>query len=103
MRRDQRSPEAQAYRHLYKTYRWQQIRARQLAKQPLCQPCLRNGYVTKATVCHHLDPKTKATPEGFYAGPFESVCATCHDSDIQSQEKGGKPKVKTGLDGWPVL
>ncbi|RZJ46275.1 MAG: HNH endonuclease [Brevundimonas sp.] len=88
-RRDNRSAEAQAYRPLYKTARWRCIRADQLAKQPLCETCLSMNRITAATVCNHADKDSKRTEEGFFAGPFTSECAPCHDGLIQSQERRG--------------
>jgi 5-methylcytosine-specific restriction endonuclease McrA len=99
MRQDRRSPEAEAYRKLYKTARWQRIRAAQLAKHPICARCKAKGYVTTATVCHHTDPETKKT--AFFDGPFQSVCAPCHDGQIQSEEKTGFSR-EVGIDGWPT-
>lgn len=99
---DYRSKESEPYRKLYKTYRWQKLRLAQLGKEPLCFLCKEQGRTTVATVCHHLDARKKKDPAKFFDGPFRSVCAPCHDSDIQSQEKGGKPKIRLGLDGWPV-
>jgi hypothetical protein len=86
---DRRSPQAEVYRRLYRTTRWLRTRADQLAKQPLCETCLSEGRVTAATVCNHADKDSKATEEGFFAGPFTSECAPCHDSVIQKQERRG--------------
>jgi 5-methylcytosine-specific restriction protein A len=86
---DQRSEQAGAYRHLYKTARWRSTRADQLARQPLCETCLSQGRITAATVCNHIDKDAKATEEGFYAGPFTSLCAPHHDSTQQRIEKRG--------------
>lgn len=86
---DIRSAKAQTYRRLYRTARWRDTRKRQLAKQPLCQMCLSQGRTTPATVCDHDDPKVKETEEGFFAGPFTSLCKTHHDSTKQRQERRG--------------
>ena len=99
---DYRSKESEAYRKLYKTYRWQKLRLRQLEEEPLCFLCKEQGRVTIATVCHHLDPKKKKDPAKFFDGPFASACAECHDGPLQSHEKTGKRIVVVGLDGWPV-
>lgn len=88
-RPDRRSAEAAAYRRLYRTARWRRTRAEQLFKQPLCETCLSQGRITAATVCNHADRDSKRTEEGFFAGPFTSECAPCHDSVIQKQEKRG--------------
>ena len=105
-RRDQRSDGALAYRHLYKTARWKRTRAEQLARQPLCETCLSMGRITAATVCNHVDKDSKATIEGFYAGPFTSLCALHHDSTQQREEKraaaGKLPLQGCGADGWPL-
>lgn len=99
-RRDNRSAEAEAWRKLYKTARWQEIRRAQLAAFPLCQTCMSRGHVTPASVCNHADKNSKATVEGFFAGPFSSECAPCHDSVIQRREKRGYV-VGCGSDGRP--
>jgi 5-methylcytosine-specific restriction enzyme A len=83
----------------YKTYRWQQLRARHLAANPLCEMC--KPICTIATVCDHITPH-RGDDELFWKGPFQSLCATCHNSDKQRIEKGGKPKPTIGEDGWPT-
>jgi 5-methylcytosine-specific restriction protein A len=88
-RPDRRSAQAEAYRRFYRTARWQRTRADQLAKQPLCETCQSQGRIAAATVCNHADKDSKATEEGFFAGPFTSECQPCHDSVIQKQEKRG--------------
>jgi hypothetical protein len=91
-RRDQRSAEAQAYRALYKTARWRNTRRQQLTDHPICQRCEREGRVTAATICHHVDKASKANPSTFFDGPFESRCAPCHDTIEQSIERRGYEK-----------
>jgi 5-methylcytosine-specific restriction protein A len=85
--RDQRSEKAAEYRRLYRTKRWLSIRAQQLTHYPLCAMCL--PRITAATVCDHADKDSKATEEGFFAGPFQSLCKTHHDSTRQREEKRG--------------
>lgn len=105
-RSDQRSAEAERYRALYKSARWQRIRKAQLSAFPLCQTCERQGRITPAAVCNHIDKSAKATVEGFFAGPFSSECAPCHDGPIQRDERradaGLAPIAQVGEDGWPV-
>lgn len=91
-RDDRRSPEAQEYRRRYKDKRWcgpNGVRARQLAAHPLCAMCEAAGRTTPATVCDHVDPDSKRTEEGFFAGPFASLCKPHHDSTKQSEERRG--------------
>lgn len=95
---DTRSPEAQAYRRLYGTARWRRTREAQLTKQPLCEMCL--PRITRATVCDHVDPKSKASPTTFFAGPFASLCKPHHDGAKQRQERRGYV-VGCDADGRP--
>lgn len=97
----QGSGDRRPWRHLYKTVRWQHRRKAQLTSQPLCEWCLKRGLVVPATIAHHNEPH-KGKLEKFWCGDLTSLCKTCHDSDAQSIEKGGKPKPTTGMDGWPI-
>jgi 5-methylcytosine-specific restriction protein A len=105
--KDPRSDQARSYRHLYGTARWRAIRLGQLRDHPLCQRCLAAGFTIRATVCNHVDPKTKLSPATFYQGPFSSLCGTCHDGPVQSSERG-KPNDRIGYSGavdaagWPI-
>ncbi|EQA96840.1 hypothetical protein V475_20370 [Sphingobium baderi LL03] len=87
-----------AHKRWYKTARWQRLRARQLASEPLCAMC--HPRVTSATVCDHKEPH-RGDEVKFWTGPFQSLCASCHNSDKQRIEKGGKPRPRIGPDGWP--
>jgi hypothetical protein len=64
------------------------MRKAQLAKEPLCRYCQQMGRVTAATVCDHITPH-RGDVALFYAGPFQSLCATCHSSAKQAEEKSG--------------
>jgi 5-methylcytosine-specific restriction protein A len=86
-KRDDRSEAAQEYRRLYRTARWQRTRTAQLARHPLCAMCL--PRLTPATICDHADKASKATEAGFFAGPFNSLCKTHHDSTRQREERRG--------------
>lgn len=103
-RPDPRSADALEYRRLYRTKRWQATRARQLADHPLCAMCL--PRIIAATICNHVDKAAKLTEEGFFAGPFSSLCAAHHDSAQQRDERrvdSGKLPIKAcGPDGWPL-
>ena len=100
-RLDRRSPEAAAYRALYNTARWRRTRSAQLAAEPLCRACTKAGRITAATVCNHVRPDLKATEAGFFAGPFSSLCADCHDRGEQKAESAGY-SATAGDDGWPT-
>jgi 5-methylcytosine-specific restriction protein A len=87
--------------HLYKTARWQSIRKQQLTREPLCRFCQGDGRITAATVCDHIEPH-RGDLAKFVAGPFQSLCATCHSGEKRSSEEHGKERQRIGPDGWPV-
>lgn len=89
---------------LYTQRRWRKLRARQLAREPLCRMCLVDGRVTAATICDHVEPH-RGDMMKFWAGPFQSLCAEHHNRVKQSMEKGGNKRTLRpviGLDGWPT-
>lgn len=73
---------------LYKTARWQRLRAAQLMAEPLCRMCKEERRTTAATVCDHIEPH-KGDVAKFWAGPFQSLCAAHHNGAKQEMEKSG--------------
>lgn len=101
-RTEQRQRGGTAFAHLYGTARWQRVRARQLASEPLCAYCDRRGKVTAATVCDHVNGHPAGeTEEMFWTGPFRSLCASCH-SGTKALEERGKREKGCNVDGWPL-
>jgi 5-methylcytosine-specific restriction enzyme A len=96
-----RSSAALVYRRWYKSAQWLAIRKQQLALEPLCRMCAAVGRVTPANTADHVEPH-RGDRESFFAGPFQSLCHSHHSSDKQAIERGGKPKVEIGRDGWPI-
>lgn len=86
------------HKRWYKTAKWQRLRAEQLHAHPLCAMCKPKTVV--ASVCDHIEPHG-GDEHKFWNGPFQSLCSTCHNSDKQRIEKGGKPRPRIGLNGWP--
>ena len=72
-------------RKLYKTTRWYAVRDRQLNAHPLCVICEAQDLVTAATICDHVTPH-RGDPFAFWAGPFQSLCASCRSSAKQREE-----------------
>lgn len=99
-RRDDRSAEAQEYRRLYKTARWQRIRHAKLSADPLCEWCLEQEIVEPATEVHHATPH-RGDMGIFWSGPFVSTCKSCHASRGQREDLGQRV-VTFDADGWPV-
>lgn len=88
------------WRHLYKTSRWQRLRAAYLAEHPLCEWCLEAEIVTEATEVHHTKAH-KGDLDLFWNGPFVATCKPCHSSRGQLEDHG-KQVVTFGVDGWPI-
>ena len=89
------------FAHLYRTARWLRIRAWQLEREPLCAYCARRGVTKVATVCDHVDGHPAGeTQTKFYAGPFQSLCASCHSS-TKAREETGKGEKGCDAAGWP--
>lgn len=78
-------------RRLYKTARWQKLRARQLAEHPLCQcPACDEGRkrVNPATVVDHVKPH-RGDEELFYdPANLMSMSKRCHDRKTATQDSG---------------
>jgi len=79
----------QPWRKWYSLRIWRDIRAAQLTSEPLCQRCRSQGAAVLATVVHHVMPH-RGDWTRFVSGPFESLCAPCHDSEAQAEERAGE-------------
>lgn len=75
-----------ATRALYKTARWQCLRlvifARDLYRCAMCGKIEGN---TSLLVCDHV-VRHRGDVEKFWAGPFQTLCKGCHDSEKQRAE-----------------
>lgn len=88
------------WRRFYKTPTWQAIRKAQLHKQPLCERCLKRNRLTSANTVNHV-VRHHGDWAKFIAGPFESLCAPCHNDDVQGEESRGYSD-EIGADGTPI-
>lgn len=75
-RESKRDPKEQ---RLYKTARWARIRKMQLAKDPWCADCWKDGRYTRATDCDHIEPWAGDHTK-FFKGPFQSLCHSHHST-----------------------
>jgi 5-methylcytosine-specific restriction enzyme A len=89
------------WRAWYTTARWQRIRATQLRAHPMCVMCKGRGVDRPATVANHIVPH-HGDASLFWYGKLSSVCKSCHDSDMQRIEGGGRARPAVGNDGWPI-
>jgi 5-methylcytosine-specific restriction enzyme A len=90
---------------LYTHRRWRNLRARHLAKHPLCVMCEAGQRTTIATVVDHIVPHQGDMALFWDQTNLQSLCKPHHDVTKQSIEKGGTgkaPRATIGLDGWPT-
>jgi 5-methylcytosine-specific restriction protein A len=79
---------------------WMATRERiKAAAQGLCVICRSKGKATLGTVCDHIKPIAHGGSND--DANLRWICDDCHN-DVTRIQFGGKPKVTTGLDGWPV-
>lgn len=75
----------------YKTEAWRKCREAILVRDHyLCQVCLRKGYLTTATIVHHIEHLSDNPDKAYDADNLESVCASCHNR--LHPEKGMRKK-----------
>lgn len=68
-------------------YKWQKARERFLSLNPLCAYCEKNNRVAVATVVDHIIPH-KGNQDIFWdKNQWQSLCAPCHSSIKQIEEK----------------
>jgi 5-methylcytosine-specific restriction protein A len=77
---------------------WQRIRARQLAKHPLCAMCLTAGLVTQADEVDHVLPLFKGGTD--HPSNLQSLCSPCHEA--KTRDDLGLRALGCDLNGVPV-
>lgn len=117
--RDDRSPEALAYRRLYKLAAWcgpNGRRRRHLIEYPLCERCLKRGIVNDGSkrrdgsyqsnpkrrylVVNHLIPH-RGDERLFFEGELQTLCPDDHDIVAQQEEHGRVIEEIDPLTGLP--
>lgn len=86
----------------YKRAIWHKgLRPAQLAKQPLCVMCKRQGHIRAASVVDHVKPHRGDW--SLFSDPdnLQSLCAHHHNSRKQAAERRGY-ETTIGPDGWPI-
>jgi 5-methylcytosine-specific restriction protein A len=64
---------------------WRKIRLMKLAKNPLCEECLKEKRETKATMVHHVDGNELNNNDNNHL----SVCNPCHER-LEKPKRWGK-------------
>ena len=82
-----RYPRDKRVQGLYNSKHWKQIRHEQLLNEPYCRECMKHGKRVLATEVDHIDPH-KGDEVKFYAGPFQSLCHSCHAAKTDSERVG---------------
>lgn len=84
------------WQSMYQTSTWRAMRLAQLAKEPLCQECMKEHRLTPATVADHAVVH-RGNPALFYdPDNLQSMCASCHSSKTDREDAGfGNPIKKT--------
>lgn len=117
--RDDRSPEAQSYRRLYKLAKWcgpHGRRLQHLQAHPLCERCIKRGIVNDGSkrrdgslepnprrrylVVNHKVPH-KGDEKLFFEGELETLCPDDHDIVVQQEERGRVHEDINPLTGLP--
>ncbi len=91
----------QEIRRLYKSKRWLRIRAETLARDSSCVMHKRDlGEIVPSSHCDHVVPH-RGDVVKFWKGPFQGLCAACHNGRKQQEELEGFSR-QMGEDGFPL-
>ncbi|HBO3174916.1 TPA: HNH endonuclease [Pseudomonas aeruginosa] len=69
-------------------YRWQQARARFLAKHPLCRLCSDAGKVVEATEVDHIIPHRGDMELFWQESNWMALCKVCHSKKTAAEDGG---------------
>lgn len=100
LRPDRRSPEAAAYRALYRTKAWQSLRVRAFARDMgVCAICKR--LIIGRFDADHIQPHKGDRLLFFNLANVQVLHPSCHAATKQQQEVRGFSS-QIGEDGWPT-
>ena len=83
-----RDPALALAKKLRSSQRWRKLRALKLARDPLCEACLRLGVRRKTTQVHHIEPIVRRPELAFVMSNLLSLCGSCH-MKIEADERRG--------------
>jgi 5-methylcytosine-specific restriction endonuclease McrA len=83
-RHDAKRPSARerGYNH-----EWRKTRAEYLTKHPHCRMCAKSGLIRLATVVDHITPHRGDKRLFWSRSNWQPLCAPCHNSTKQRQER----------------
>lgn len=89
---DRRSEASKAWRWMYSTSTWKQLRGRQLLEEPFCRECARRGQRSKATDVDHIQDHKGSW--NLFTDPenLESLCHSCHSRKTMREQQEFKAK-----------
>ena len=78
------------YQHLLNSRRWKDLRVTYLREHPLCEECLREGFVRSAIDVHHKTPVSGSSHAEMERLCFDwhnlmALCIPCHSRIHQQQ------------------
>lgn len=76
------------YERWYKTKRWQDVRAKQLQKHPLCSECELHGKITEATQVDHVRSHRGDEKLMWDETNLRSLCISCHSQKTWEETLG---------------
>jgi 5-methylcytosine-specific restriction enzyme A len=85
------------------TYEWQRASKRFLWLHPLCVHCEKAGRYKLARCVDHVIPH-KGDQQLFWdQANWQSLCLDCHNAKtLREKGKQPKPRIKIGVDGYPI-
>lgn len=72
----------------YNSSAWRNLAKLQLQRQPLCEDCLKNGRVRKASIADHIIPIRQDPTRKLDRNNLQSLCHSCHNKKTAGE---GKP------------
>jgi len=61
------------------THLWRKVRARKLARNPVCERCDEHGRTTGAAMVHHIQPISRGG-DRLRMSNLQALCRPCHDA-----------------------